>query len=134
MRPPRARSRRGISLMEAVVAIAIVGMTAVGALEAVGGDMRTAERARRAEIVEALATSRLDFMTLMTDRELQSLPDSVAKGTFPEPLQEYSWTTTSEPYSDQPGVYTVHVTVHWASGTYTIPTYLYRRPIVVTRR
>jgi type II secretory pathway pseudopilin PulG len=49
-----------------VVAIAIVGITSVSALEAVGGDMRTAERARRAIVVEALAGSRLGFMDLLT--------------------------------------------------------------------
>ncbi|MGE5731089.1 MAG: type II secretion system protein, partial [Gemmatimonas sp.] len=60
--------RRGITLLEAVVAIAIVGMTSVAALEAAGGEMRTAERARRAIEVEALASSRLEFMDLLTDR------------------------------------------------------------------
>jgi len=47
----RLGNRPGISLLEAVVAIAIVGMTSVSALEAVGGEMRTAERARRAIVV-----------------------------------------------------------------------------------
>ena len=128
------RSRSGISLLEAVVAVAIVGMTSISALEAVGSGMRTAEKARRAAEAEALATSRLDFMTLMTDRELQALPDSVAKGTFPEPLEEYSWTTTSKADADQAGIYSVHVTITWPNGSYTVPTYLYRRPPLVTRR
>src|SRR5678815_5393584 len=75
-------TRRGITLLEAVAAIAIVGMTAVGALEAVGGGMRTAERAKRAIEVEALATSRLEVMNLLTDQELQSLPDSIEDGKF----------------------------------------------------
>jgi len=87
--------------MEAVVAIAIVGLTSVGALEAVGSDMRTAERARRALEVEALASSRLEFMDLLTDRELQALPDSVESGKFAAPLDQYSWKTTSTPLADQ---------------------------------
>jgi prepilin-type N-terminal cleavage/methylation domain-containing protein len=103
LRGVRTRYRRGISLLEAVVAIAIVGITSVSALEAVGGDMRTAERARRAIVVEALAGSRLEFMDLLTDRELQALPDSVESGKFPAPLDEYSWKTTSAPVSDQAG-------------------------------
>jgi type II secretory pathway pseudopilin PulG len=128
------RARRGISLLEAVVAIAIVGMTSVGALEAVGGDMRTAERARRAIEAEALATSRLQFMDLMTDRELQALPDSVEKGTFAAPLNEYSWKTTSTPVSEQAGVYDVRVTVEWPNGSYMVRSYEYRTPPVVTRQ
>ena len=127
-------SRSGISLLEAVVAIAIVGITSVSALEAVGGDMRTAERARRAIVVEALAGSRLEFMDLLTDRELQALPDSVESGKFPAPLDEYSWKTTSGSVSDQPGVYAVRVTIDWPSGSYVVRTYQYRQPPLVTRR
>ena len=127
-------TRRGVSLLEAVTAIAIVGMTAVSALEAVGGDMRAAERSRRAIEAEALATSRLDFMDLLSDRELQALPDSVEKGTFDAPLDEYSWKTTSTPLADQAGVYDVHVTVEWPSGSYTLRTYAYRTPVFATRR
>jgi len=97
-------TRRGITLLEAVAAIAIVGMTAVGALEAVGGGMRTAERAKRAIEVEALATSRLEVMNLLTDQELQSLPDSIEDGKFAAPLDEYTWKATSAPVSDQAGL------------------------------
>jgi len=129
-----ASLRRGITLFEAVVAITIVGMTSIAALETSAGEMRAAERARRALEVEALATSRLDFMELLIDRELQALPDSVETGTFEPPLNEYSWKTTSTPLADQAGVYDVHVTVDWKSGSYTLRSYLYRTPRLVTRR
>ena len=128
------RARRGITLLEAVAAIAIVGMTAVGALEAVGGGMRTAERAKRAIEVEALATSRLEVMNLLTDQELQSLPDSIQDGKFAPPLDEYTWKSTSAPVSDQAGLYSVHVTVAWTNGSYELKTYMYRTPRLVTRR
>lgn len=128
------RARSGISLLEAVVAVAIVGMTAVGALESVGSGMRTAEKSKRALEAEALASSRLEFMDLMSERELQSLPDSVAKGTFPKPLDEYTWTTTSSPLDEQAGVFDVRVTVTWPTGSYGVKTYIYRQPIFATRR
>lgn len=126
--------RRGFSLLEAVAAIAIVGMTSVGALEAVGGDMRTAERSKRAIEAEALATSRLEFLDLLTDRELQSLPDSVTSGKFAPPLDEYTWKTTSVPVADQAGVYDVRVTVAWTNGSYMLRSYQYRVPPVISRR
>jgi len=128
------RRRAGISLLEAVAAIAIVGLTAVSALESVGGNMRTAEKAKRATEAEALATSRLDFMELLNDRELQALPDTVEKGTFPAPLHEYTWKTTSAPVSDQAGVYDIRITIEWPTGSYMVRTYAYRRPPLVTRR
>ena len=134
IRSEGGRARRGITLMEAVVAIAIVGMTAVSALEAVGGDMRVAERAKRAIEVEALATSRLEVMNLLTDQELQSLPDSISAGKFVAPLDEYTYKATSAPVSDQAGLYSVHVTVNWTNGSYELKTYMYRTPRLVTRR
>lgn len=128
------RARRGITLFEAVAALAIVGMTAVSALAAVGAEMRVAERARRAIEVEALATQRLDWMQMLTDRELLSLPDTVAKGRFDKPLDEYRWTASSAPVSTQAGVYDVRVKVEWPSGSYALSSYLYRRPVTVSAR
>lgn len=124
----RSRDRRGITLFESVAALTIVGLVAISALEAVGAEMRTAERARRALEVEALATQRLDGMDLLTDQELQAVPDSVAEGMFDPPLDEYRWSTTSVPVADQPGVYSVAVTIGWATGSYTLNTQMYRRP------
>jgi len=120
--------------MEAVVAITIVGLTSVSALEAVGSDMRTAERARRAIELEALANSRLDFMDLMTDRELQALPDSVESGKFLPPLDEYSWKTSSAPVSELPGIYDVRISINWPAGQYVVKTYEYRQPPIATRQ
>ena len=131
------RARRGISLFEAVAALAIVGITAVSALAAVGADMRTAERARRAQIVEALATERQVFLWLLTDRDLLNLPDSVSKGQFEYPMDEYAWTTTSTPNASYAGLYDVRVTITWPEGSYTgsyaTSASQYRRPAVTTR-
>ena len=132
--PIHARLRRGVTLLEAVAAIAIVGMTSVAALEAAGGEMRTAERARRAIEVAELATSRLEFMDLLTDTELQSLPDSVAKGKFPVPFDQYTWTTTSSPISDPNGLYDIHINVNWSSGSYLLRTYRFIAPRLAIRQ
>ena len=124
----RRRAKRGITLFESVAALTIVGLVAISALEAVGAEMRTAERARRALEAEALATQRLDAMDLLTDQELQAVPDSVGSGAFDAPLDEYKWTTTSAPVSEQPGMYAVAVKITWSSGSYAQHTQMYRRP------
>ena len=130
------RARKGISLFEAVAALAIVGVTAVSALSASGAEMRTTARARRALEVEALATSRLDFLALMSDQQLQNLPDSVAKGTFDPPLDGYKWTTTAAPLATQAGIYDIRIEVTWKDGgkddKYGIESYVYRRPPLAT--
>ena len=127
------RARRGITLFEAVAALAIIGITSVSALAAVGAEMKTAERARRALEVEALATQRLDFLALMNDRDLQDLPDSVSKGQFDKPLDGYKWTTTAAARAEIGGVYDVVVTVTWPEGSYALHSALYRRPPNATR-
>jgi type II secretory pathway pseudopilin PulG len=127
-----SRGRRGFSLFEAVAAITIVGLTAVAALEAVGAEVRTAERSRRAIEAAALATERLDAMTLLTDAALVTLPDTVSRGKFDPPLDNYTWETTSTPVNTEQGLYDVRLTVKWSNGSYLLRTYLYRRPLQVT--
>lgn len=132
--PIRADSRRrGVSLFEAVAAMAMVGIVAISALEAVGSEMRTATRARRTVEAAALAQARLDWLDFMNATALQSLPDSVKKGTFDPPLDDYAWTTDATPIATQAGMYDVTVRVRWApNGMFELRSYVYRRPVVTT--
>jgi type II secretory pathway pseudopilin PulG len=127
------RARRGISLFEAVAALAIVGITAVSALSAVAAELRAAERARRLLEVESLATERFVFLNLLPDRDFQALPDSVAQGQFDPPLDEYRWTTAVSPNTVYAGLYDVRVTITWPGGDFTASSAQYRRPPVATR-
>lgn len=136
------RARRGSSLFEAVAGLAVVGIVTASALGATGAEMRTAARARQALEVEALATARLDLLSLTTDRELQSLPDSIGRGTFDAPLDRYRWRTTVTPVAEEPGLYAVQVEVLWDDGVrafvlgegrdarYVLRSRLYRRPTI----
>lgn len=127
------RERKGITLFEAVAAVAMVGATAAAALSAVASQYRTTTRAQRALVVEALATSRLDFLDLLDqDRDLASLPDSVAQGEFPAPLDEYSWKTEVAPVSDEAGLYTVRILVLWKDGQYELKSRAFRRPPITS--
>jgi type II secretory pathway pseudopilin PulG len=122
------RNTRGITLFETVVALAIVSVTAVSALEAVGAELRTAERSRHAIEAESLMNTRLDFLNLMTDQQLQALPDSVKKGQFDPPLNEYGWETAVTTVAGQAGVYDITIVINWPKNSYTVKTAQYRRP------
>ncbi|MGH7669474.1 MAG: prepilin-type N-terminal cleavage/methylation domain-containing protein [Gemmatimonadaceae bacterium] len=128
------RTRRGFTLFEATAALAIVGITAVAALGAVGAELRTTARARRAIEAQALATSRLDFMALLSNQELQALPDTVAKGAFAAPLNDYTWKATSSALSATQGLYGVDLTINWPNGAYVVRTYMYRLPPLAAAR
>jgi prepilin-type N-terminal cleavage/methylation domain-containing protein len=124
----RAERRPGFSLLEAVVAMAIVGITAVSALAAVASEMRTAERARTALEADALATFQLTRFNMLTAEELQFLPDSIAQGTFDPPFDSYSWVTTAEAVVDEEYLHRVSLSIVWAGGSRTVRTMLYRIP------
>ena len=126
-------SRRGVTLFEAVAAMAIVGIVSIAALEAAGAQMRAALRSRRAVEAASLAQQRLDWLDFLNEQQLRSLPDTVKEGTFTAPLDEYSWETEASPVSTQPGVYDVMVRVRWTKDdAFTLRTFVYRRPIIST--
>lgn len=126
--------RNGVTLFEAVAAMAIVGLVSIAALEAAGAQMRAAERARRAVEAASLAQQRIDWLDFLNETQLRALPDSVKEGTFDAPLDEYTWETKATPVSTQAGVYDVTVRVLWdkQEQEFTLRTYLYRRPVLTT--
>lgn len=125
--------RRGLSLLEAVVGLAMVGMTAVGALSAAGSELRAVERSRHAVEAAALASQRLSQLHLFTYNELLSLPDSVARGHFDPPFDDYRWTTGVTTREKEQGVFDVALHITWTNGVYNLVSALYRRPPMVTR-
>ena len=134
--PTRARlvNRGGVTLFEAVAAMAIVGLVSIGALEAAGSQMRAAERARRAVEAASLAQQRLDWLEFLNETQLRALPDTVKEGKFDAPLDEYSWETDSKPYPTQAGVYEIAVRVYWdkRQNHFELRSYAYRRPVITT--
>ena len=127
-RPPRAR--RGVSLLEAVAALAIVGATSAGILATTGAGVRAAERARRAHEASALADETMARIALLSDEALRVLPDSLSGGTFAAPFDEYDWEASVQGDVQVAGLFTVAVSVQWEGGVHSTTTALYRRPVV----
>lgn len=123
----------GFSLLEAVVALTVVGLTAVAVLGAFGSELRAAEKARTALEVEALAQDRLVAVRLLPAGELAPISDSVAHGTFEEPFSGYQWTTRVSSVSLDPGVYDVFIEVKGESIVYPLWTRIYRPPPLLPR-
>ena len=120
------RARSGFSLLEAVVALAIVGVTAVGALASVGAELRAADDARTTLEAEALAVYRMSTLEMLTADQLQRIPDSLARGTFDPPFERYRWTASSEPVMGEEGLNEVQLDIHWQGGTFPLRTLLFR--------
>lgn len=120
------RPRRGLSLLEAVAALAIIGATSATALGVVGAGVRATERAGRAHEAEALAEEVLARLTLADDDAVRALPDSLAGGQFPAPFDDYTWHAVVQANRSWPGLFDVRVEVTWPGGVQSLVTALHR--------
>ncbi len=119
---------RGFSLLEAVVAVAIVALAGVSALAAFGTELRAADRAGRALEANALAEERLAHMQLASRSELERLGDSLRRGRFAAPLESYRWDATSRMTPGHEDLFDLTVAIQWEAGAYSELTGVYRPP------
>ncbi len=128
--PSRGLSRglgeHGFTLLEVVVALAIIGIAGVAALEAFGAEVRAADKADQGLPAVALAQERLGRLALLATPELARVPDSLAGGTFPAPFDAYAWRATAGAVTGERDLYEVAVVVTWDRGAYELRTRWYR--------
>lgn len=117
---------RGFTLLEALVAVLIVGLAGVAAIETVGAELRTAARAKHALHATALAEFRMETIRVLAPGELGTLPDSVERGTFDPPFERYRWVAAVRPVAGERELYDAEVVVSWTGGALPLSTRLYR--------
>ncbi len=103
----------------------MVSVTAIAALAALGGEMRTAEQARQAIEASTLAGDRAARIALLGRDDVVRLPDSLRRGTFPPPFDRFRWRADTRA-ADEPELFEVVITVEWDAGMYEFQTLLYR--------
>jgi prepilin-type N-terminal cleavage/methylation domain-containing protein len=118
--------RDGFSLIEAVIALAIIGLAGVAALASLGAELRGAEHSRWAIEATALAGHRLAVLELLPSDELRLLPDSVARGRFEPPFDGYGWEASVRAVRNDPDLLDVHVRITGDGGSYPLHGRLYR--------
>jgi type II secretory pathway pseudopilin PulG len=111
--------RRGFVLLEAVIALLVIGLAAAGALELTAAHLRAAAREPVLLTAAALAQDRIAAVRLLEPDALRRLPDSVANGRFPAPFEAYRWHATAR-RSVEESLYDIRVDVSWAGGDYTL--------------
>lgn len=119
-------SRVGFTLLEATVALAIVGLVAVGALEAFAVEARVARRTRDAGPAAAVASERLARLALVDPAGLQPLPDSLARGVVRTGERTYAWEARAQRVAGTPHLFEFRVEVQWESGTFALASRVYR--------
>jgi type II secretory pathway pseudopilin PulG len=118
-------ARPGFVLLEAVVALAIIGLFAIALLETTGTQLRTAAKANTLLVARSLADDRLAALRLLDYDDLDDVPDSLLAGTFPPPFEEYSWTTQVEQIDDEYDLFGAEVVIEGRGENYPIRTLIH---------
>jgi len=129
-----AESRRGFTLLEAVAAMMIIGVVSAGALSAFAADLRAADRAQRMLPAAALAQDRLSGLETSGPELLEALPDSLARGRFTAPFDDYSWTASAHRLRALPGLIEVKINISWDAGSFALLERRYEPSLAETGR
>ena len=113
--------RRGFLLLEAAVALLMIGLVAGGALELYAAETRAARREPALITATALAQDRLAAIRLLEARQLGHLPDSLARGRFSPPFETYRWRAAVR-RAGESDLYQLRVDIDWSEGTLALAT------------
>ncbi len=118
-------------MLEAVVALAIIGIVCVGVLGAYTAALRADVTAADRLPLASLAVERMAAVDIASG-SLASLPDSSAHGTFAPPYASITWDTEARRVEQTDGLYDVIVRVRDGNDVFTLQTRRYRAPVVAT--
>ncbi len=125
--------RPGFVLMEAVVALAIISLFAIGLLSMVGAQVRAADRSKVLLLERALAEDRLMAVQLLDNEDMNDVPDSLATGTFAEPFQDFTWSIKVDPVDDEYDLFRADVSVNGRGYSLPLATLIHSpRPVTTT--
>ncbi len=91
-----SRRRSGFTLLEAIVALAVVSIVCIGVLAAQGSALRAESIANARLPLAELARDRIAAVD-MFDGSLNETPDTLKVGTFPPPYDMVQWHVRVEP-------------------------------------
>lgn len=117
-----------MTLLEAAIAMTIVGLVAVAALGEFASEIRAAGRAAGARVLQALVRDRLASLKIAPDDALTHLPDSLAQGVFPPPFSDYRWTAALTPDRGFAGLYHAEIVVRSPQGELALAARIYKTP------
>lgn len=115
-RSSRAPAAGGFSLLEVLVAVAVVGLTAVAALALLDAELRAASHAVRTLEAQALAEYRLAEARLLGPTDLMKLQGRSAEGRFTPPFQDYAWALAVRPVAGEAALVEAEARVSWDGG------------------
>lgn len=129
---PRDAAEHGFTLVEALVALTVLGLALSVVVQLSALTLRTQVATARHLDAAVLADARMQQLTLLED---DSLP-MYANGRWGEVLlapNRYRWRATVSPVPGAPGLWRAAVRIAWTGGDLNVETAWYR-PAGVARR
>lgn len=120
------KGRRGFVLLEAVVALAILGVASIVLLQVRAQQIRVATQARELLTAQALAEDRIAALRLLNYETLADPPDSLMEGIFPPPFESFTWTADVELIEDEYDLFGVEVVVDGPAQRFPLRTLMHR--------
>lgn len=115
----------GFSLLEAAIALTIVGLVAVSFLGTVSAQLDGVVRTEEAVHGATLAR---DVMSRVIASESATIPDSLVRGVFAPPFERFRWSAASQPDPDVSGLFELSVAVEWPTSSFELRSEVFRRP------
>ncbi|MBI3920310.1 MAG: prepilin-type N-terminal cleavage/methylation domain-containing protein [Armatimonadetes bacterium] len=109
----RGRAQRGFTLLELVVAAALLALGTVGVLQAISRGLSNTQRCSDESRAVALAEAKLTEV-----RRLGKSLGAADRGAFPPPFEDFRWQIDMAPTGTQ-GLNQVTVLVLWDRGKHT---------------
>lgn len=119
------RARGGFVLLEALIALAIVGVMVVALLGATAGQLRTAAKSANMLTARSLAEERMAVLRSLEYGALVDPPDSLLAGVYGPPFEAYSWRAEIAPVEDEYDLFSAAVTVSVEDDGLTLRTLLH---------
>ncbi len=123
--------RSGFVLLEAVVALAILGVASIVLLQVRAQQIRVATQARELLTAQALAEDRISAIRMLDYELLADPPDSLMAGAFPPPFEDFSWNASVALMEDEYDLFGVEVEVLGPAERFPLRTLMHRPRVVM---
>ena len=116
-----AEQEAGFTLIEAMVAVTVLGLVLVTALAAVAADLQASRRSSLQMEAAQLAEEVISQIDTYSWEEFQRLLTGYGE-RFPSPMDTYRWEARAIPSIDEPGLVAIHLRVEGAQESFMVET------------
>ncbi|HEX7049242.1 MAG TPA: hypothetical protein VF188_03435 [Longimicrobiales bacterium] len=118
-------AERGFALLEALVALLLLGTVIAASLGAFAGGLRAEAGLDRHLTAVALAEHRLTELSLLP-RDSLAAYGTIRAATFAAPFDDFRWSALVRPAPDHADLYRAAVRITWNDGAFSLETMFYR--------